>query len=181
MWMCNSSLLSESAVVWRRLQTSVSVCLSWPSSPFVVELTFLNHPNDSDAGLASARHFNVTFSRSARIIIRAGTGSSLAKCTDTIGASVLYTQHRKNRRKRERKRKWENWYSSDESKPISVVTKSIVWILYCESTESFATRTRSNEHIHFSSGQHDDWVVHTARLWIEAYDAPRTTNKIIKS
>lgn len=51
-------------------------------------LTFLYHPYESAVGFASARHFNVTLSRSARMITRFGTGSSLAKCTETLGASV---------------------------------------------------------------------------------------------
>lgn len=43
--------------------------------------------NESAGGLASERHFIVTFSRSARTMRRLGMGSSLAKCTDTLGAS----------------------------------------------------------------------------------------------
>lgn len=73
MRMCES-LVNKSVLCLRRLSA-------------VAKLTFLNHPNDSAGGLASARHFNVTFSRSARIITRLGIGSSLAKCTDTMGAS----------------------------------------------------------------------------------------------
>lgn len=51
--------------------------------------TFLYHPKlfESTGGFASARHFNVTFSFSGRIIKRLGIGSSLAKCIDTLGAS----------------------------------------------------------------------------------------------
>lgn len=48
-------------------------------------LTFLNHEYSETGGLASARHLSVTFSRSARVTIR--LGSSLARCTDTVGAS----------------------------------------------------------------------------------------------
>lgn len=52
-------------------------------------VTFLYHPKllASTGGLAFARHFSVTFSCSERIIRRLGIGSSLAKCTDTLGAS----------------------------------------------------------------------------------------------
>lgn len=82
--------------------TSVSR-LQWQCMVFVSVstsiLTFLNHPNDSDGGFALARHFNVTFSRSARIITRFGTGSSLAKCTDTMGASVKRVGQQQKRKK----------------------------------------------------------------------------------
>lgn len=64
-------------------------------------LTFLNHLNESAGGLASERHFIVTFSRSARTIRRLGMGSSLAKCTDTRGASdvskINWTKTKKGR------------------------------------------------------------------------------------
>lgn len=53
-------------------------------------LTFLYQPKllDSTGGFALARHFSVTLSCSLRMIRRLGIGSSLAKCTETLGASI---------------------------------------------------------------------------------------------
>jgi len=51
-----------------------------------VILTFLNHEYEVTGGLASARHLNVTFCPSALVTTR--LGSSLAKCTDTLGGSI---------------------------------------------------------------------------------------------
>lgn len=49
-------------------------------------LTFLYQEKEVTGGLASARHFSVTFSPSARVITR--LGSSLDRCTDTTGSSA---------------------------------------------------------------------------------------------
>lgn len=50
-------------------------------------LTFLNHEYDVTGGRASARHLNVTFWLSALVTTR--LGSSLAKCTETVGGSEI--------------------------------------------------------------------------------------------
>lgn len=51
-----------------------------------MSLTFLNHEYDVTGGLASALHFNVTFSCSDLVTVR--LGSSFDSCTDTVGGSI---------------------------------------------------------------------------------------------
>lgn len=65
------------------------------------QLTFLNHPNVVTGGRASARHFKVTFSPSALVMLR--LGSSLAKWTETFGGSGNLCKRVQSKRRGDKK------------------------------------------------------------------------------